>query len=49
LPARAKLAVQLGWFAVAAAALAFAGHGWLGVVLFLLYVLNRVLAYLWHQ
>jgi uncharacterized membrane protein YbjE (DUF340 family) len=49
LPASAKLAVQLGWFAVAAAALAFAGHVLLGVVLFLLYVLNRVLAYVWHQ
>ncbi len=49
LPAQAKLAVQLAWFAVAATALAFAGHVLLGVVLFLLYVLNRVLAYLWHQ
>jgi hypothetical protein len=49
LPAPGKLAVQLGWFAVAAAALALAGRVWLGVALFLLYVVNRVLAYLWHQ
>jgi hypothetical protein len=49
LPAPGKLAVQLGWFAAAAVALALAGRVWLGVALFLLYVVNRVLAYLWHQ
>jgi hypothetical protein len=49
LSAPGKLAVQLGWFAMAAVALALAGRVWLGVAFFLLNVVNRVLAYLWHQ
>jgi hypothetical protein len=49
LPAPEKRAVQIGWFGVAAVALAFAGHVWLAVALFLLHVLTQVLAYRWHQ
>jgi hypothetical protein len=49
LPEAAKLAFEIVWFGAAAAGLAYAGRPWFAVVFAALYVVNRILLYVWRQ
>jgi hypothetical protein len=49
LPDAAKLAFEIVWFGAAAAGLTHAGRPWLAVVFVALYVVNRILLYVWRE